>query len=57
MTSGGKEKTRICVICKKEFNVSEPGRIKILRREKKGEKCIWLCKDCGAKVKIFEANQ
>ncbi|MEM4271055.1 MAG: hypothetical protein QXO70_03100 [Candidatus Pacearchaeota archaeon] len=47
-----KKVMRICAICKKDFDVKEIGRMKILRREVKGEKCVWLCKDCATKVKI-----
>jgi len=47
-----KKVMRKCAVCKKEFNIKEIGRVKILRREKKGEKCVWLCKDCALKVKI-----
>jgi len=47
-----KEKLRVCAICKKEFDITLPNRLKILKREKKGEKCIWICGECAGKVKI-----
>jgi len=47
-----KEKIRVCVICKKEFDITLPGRLKILKREKKGEKGIWICRECAEKVKL-----
>lgn len=50
---GKKEKIRVCAICKREFDITRPGRLKILRREKKGEKCIWICRDCAEKIKIM----
>jgi len=49
-----KKRIRMCVICKKEFNIRIPGRLKILRREKKGEKVIWICPECAGRVRIEE---
>ncbi len=50
----GAETTKTCRLCKREFKTSEIGRIKILRREKKGESVLWICSLCAGRIKFVE---
>lgn len=41
-----------CRICGREFDKSEIGRLRILRKERKGESVIWICPECSKRIKI-----
>ncbi|MBD3229429.1 MAG: hypothetical protein GF329_14690 [Candidatus Lokiarchaeota archaeon] len=52
MTS--KKKKFTCTICKSEFPKRQIGRVKLLRRKKKGESISWICAKCAkTKIKII----
>lgn len=51
---GRQDNTIVCKLCQRSFEKSEVGRIKILRREKKGESALWVCSYCAGRIKFAE---
>ncbi len=51
---GRQDTTTVCKVCQRSFEKAEIGRIKILRREKKGESVLWVCSHCAGRIKFAE---
>jgi hypothetical protein len=51
---GQPDNTTVCKLCQRNFEKSEVGRIKILRREKKGESVLWVCSYCAGRIKFAD---
>ena len=51
---GQPDNITVCKLCQRNFEKSEVGRIKILRREKKGESVLWVCSYCAGRIKFSD---
>jgi len=51
---GQPDNITVCKLCQRNFEKSEVGRIKILRREKKGESVLWVCSHCAGRIKFSD---
>lgn len=45
---------KTCKVCGREFDRKATGRLRILRKEHKGESVVWICPSCADKVGITE---
>jgi RNase P subunit RPR2 len=41
-----------CRLCKKMFDQKEKGRLRIAKKEDKGESIAWLCPQCAGRIRI-----
>jgi RNase P subunit RPR2 len=51
---GQPDNITVCKLCQRNFEKAEVGRIKILRREKKGESVLWVCSHCAGRIKFAD---
>lgn len=43
---------KTCTICDTEFDRSATGRLRILRKEPRGEAVVWICPACADRVEF-----
>ena len=41
-----------CKVCGSEFGKSDTGRLRILKKEHKGESVIWVCPECADRIGV-----
>ncbi len=41
-----------CKICNSSFDQKEKGRLRISKKEDRGESIVWICSNCAVKVKV-----
>lgn len=43
---------KTCKLCGTSFDQKEKGRMRISRKEEKGESIVWICPVCALKIKM-----
>jgi RNase P subunit RPR2 len=43
---------KTCKLCGASFDRKEKGRLRISRKEGKGESIVWICSNCAGKINI-----
>lgn len=43
---------KVCRVCGSEFDKGATGRLRVLKKERKGESVVWICPGCADRIGV-----